>query len=156
MKPDSETKDESVRTDVWIWAVRLFKTRSQAGDACKKNQVMVNGQSCKPARQLRVGDRVEVTKGDLVRTVEVKALLSKRVGAKVVEDYLVDHTPQEAYDKAAEIAQRNRDAVPKRDPGQGRPTKRERRELDEIMVEAEENESAFRKFAKAFGKRRKK
>ncbi|MCB1061689.1 MAG: RNA-binding S4 domain-containing protein [Verrucomicrobiae bacterium] len=140
---------ESVRVDVWLWAVRLFKTRTLAAEACKKNQVSVNGQRVKPARQVRVGDELIVKKGALVRTVAVRALLSKRVAAKEVESYLEDRTTEEAWAAAAEARQRQKEGGLSRDDGAGRPTKKERRELDDIMVEAEEREALFRKLAKS-------
>lgn len=138
--------------DVWTWAARLFKSRSIASSACKKSQVMVNDQRCKPSRQVRVGDRIEVTKGVLVLTVEVKAILHKRVGAKLVGEYLIDHTPLSTYQKAGEISRRKRLSGPKREAGSGRPTKRERRELDQLEAEATDDLESFEKFARAIEK----
>lgn len=144
------TQIESVRVDVWTWAVRLFKTRDLAGAACKKEQVLINGQRCRPSRHVRVGDRLEVRRGILTRSIEVKVLLSKRVGAAVVEDYLIDHTPQEVYDAAAESMRQAREATPQRESGSGRPTKRQRRELEDIMEEAVEDRESFEAFVKSF------
>ncbi len=147
-------KEESVRVDVWAWSVRLFKTRTLAGAACKKEQLLVNGSRCKASRQVRMGDEVQVRRGVLTRTVEVKALLSKRVGAKVVDDYLIDRTPPEEYEKAAEAARLVRTVQPVREAGTGRPTKRERRSLDEVMNEAVEDNEQFEQFVKSFTRRR--
>lgn len=143
-----------MRADVWTWAVRLFKTRSLSGAACRKEQILINGQRCRPSRQVRVGDLLEVRRGLLTRTVEVRALLSKRVGAKRVEEFLIDRTPPEVYEAAAEAIRVAREAAPRRDVGSGRPTKRERRSLDELMEESEEDLASFEEFVKSFTRRR--
>ncbi|MDF2375463.1 MAG: RNA-binding S4 domain-containing protein [Verrucomicrobiales bacterium] len=150
---NDQSQDQSVRVDVWTWAVRLFKTRTLSGAACKKEQILVNGQRCRASRQIRVGDRLEVRRGLLTRTVEVKAVLSKRVGAAVVDDYLIDHTPKEVYEAAAEAFKQVREATPQRAAGAGRPTKRERRNLEEIMEEAVEEKEYFESFVKSFTRR---
>ncbi len=137
--------EDSVRLDIWLWATRLSKTRQMATDACKRSQIQVNGSDAKASRQVRVGDRIEFKRGALNRTVEVKDILNKRVGAKVVGDYVIDHTPKEEYERAAEISRQNRVATPKRKTGAGRPTKKERREMQDFSEEA----SAFEEFAKA-------
>jgi ribosome-associated heat shock protein Hsp15 len=115
---------DSTRVDQWLWAVRIYKSRSIASDACKGGHVTVNGRSVKPATPVRVGDRVEAYAGERQRVLEVVRLIGKRVSAPVAAECLVDHSPppppREAY-------------VPplfSRDPGQGRPTKRDRRQLD--------------------------
>ncbi|MDF1740250.1 MAG: RNA-binding S4 domain-containing protein [Verrucomicrobiales bacterium] len=145
-----QEKQESVRVDVWIWAVRLFKTRTMAAAACKNQQVLINGGRCKPARQVRIGDKIVIKRGIMTRTVEVKAILEKRVGAKLVDDFLIDHTPPEEYQQATEAARYGRSAVPQREPGSGRPTKRERRELDDVMSEMSEVDVSFEDFLKSF------
>lgn len=142
-----------MRVDAWAWAVRLFKTRSLASAACRKEHLLVNGQRCRPSRQVRVGDRIEVSRGALTRTLEVKALLAKRVGAKLVEDYVIDHTPAGVYEAAAEKSRRTREEAPQRESGSGRPTKRERRALDEAM-NREEDPLSFEDFVRAFTKDR--
>lgn len=147
--PAKEGAEETARVDVWLWSVRLFKTRTMAGEACKKGQVEVNGQRVKPARQVREGDEIVVTKGPMVRTVAVKEALTRRVGAKEVATYLEDRTPEEAWEKAAEIRKRNREAMPAREDGSGRPTKKDRRDLEEVMAEAEEREALLRKLARS-------
>jgi len=140
--------------DVWAWSVRLYKTRALAGAACKKEHLLVNGSRCKASRQVRVGDKIQVKRGVLTRTVEVKGLLSKRVGAKLVDEYVIDLTPPEEYDKAAEVAWLARTVQPVREAGTGRPTKRERRSLDEVMNEAAEDNANFEEFVKSFTRRR--
>lgn len=146
---DAQRKEESARIDIWIWAVRLYKTRSIAASACKKSQVLINGSHCKPSRHVRAGDRVEVTRGLLTLTVEVKGILNKRIGAKLIGDYLIDHTPEEVYRRASEIAQRKRQSAPKREAGAGRPTKRERRELEELEAYSADDLEAFEKLVRA-------
>ncbi|MFV0632921.1 RNA-binding S4 domain-containing protein [Demequina sp.] len=121
----------SVRADAWVWAVRLAKTRSQATSECKAGHVRVNGDRAKPSTPVRVGDRVEVTvvhpSGPAqVRIVEVVQLLVKRVGAPVAAAAYVDHSPPPPP-KAERPA-----AFGVRDRGTGRPTKRERRQLDRL------------------------
>ena len=115
---------DSTRIDQWLWAVRIYKARSIASDACKGGHVTVNGRSVKPASPVHVGDRVEAYAGERQRVLEVVRLIGKRVSAPLAAECLVDHSPppppREEY-------------VPplfSRDPGQGRPTKRDRRQLD--------------------------
>lgn len=147
------TQEDSVRLDVWLWATRLFRTRSQASEACKNNRIEINGQKGKPARQVRIGDRLRVNRGQLVQEVEVRATLDKRVGAKLVPVYLIDHTSEEEYERAAAIRRENRLGSPLREAGSGRPTKKDRRELDELMEDSALEMEAFEKFAKAMAKK---
>ena len=116
---------ESARVDAWVWAVRLTKTRSQASTACRGGHVTVNGERAKPATLVRVGDRVEVRLHGTVRIVEAMRLLVKRVGAPVAQTAYIDHSPPPPpRDKAMPFGIRDR--------GAGRPTKRERRQLDRL------------------------
>ncbi|MBP7948138.1 MAG: RNA-binding S4 domain-containing protein [Verrucomicrobiales bacterium] len=103
---------ESVRLDKWLWAVRLFKTRSQATDACRLNRVQVDGREAKPSRELRTGATIAVQMEDLVRTVRVTQLLEQRVGASLVPAFLEDLTPAEAYEAARQRRQQRRMAPP--------------------------------------------
>lgn len=121
--------EETVRIDKWLWAVRLFKTRSQAAEACKAGKVKLGGAPVKSSHDAKVGEIYEITMEQLYKTVEVKALLHNRVGAKLVSDYLADLTPAEEYERIQMIRQYN---FERRDRGTGRPTKRERRDLDEF------------------------
>ena len=143
-----------VRVDIWTWAVRLFKTRSQAAAGCRNNRVQVNGKPCKPSRLVRVGDRVEVTRGFLTRDVEVKNPITKRVGAPVVVEHLIDHTTEKAYEEAAEKSRQLRSGSVTRERGAGRPTKRDRRELEQLMDDSESKLRDFEDFAKAMRKPR--
>lgn len=113
---------ETVRVDRWIWAVRLHKTRSEATDACRGGHVRVNGRTAKAATPVTIGDRVEVRAHGADRVVEVALLLDKRVGAALAAGAYVDHTPPPPEVDGTGVAARER--------GAGRPTKRERRELD--------------------------
>lgn len=115
------------RIDKWLWHVRLFKTRSLATDACKGGLVKLNSADVKPAKDLKRGDRIQVRKGPLTVDVEVKDFPKSRLNAKLVVDFLIDHTPEEEYDKARLIRET---AFVVRDRGAGRPTKKERRDLD--------------------------
>jgi ribosome-associated heat shock protein Hsp15 len=114
-----------VRADAWVWAVRLAKTRSQATAACRAGHVRVNGERAKPATPVKVGDVVEVRGGDRIRVAEVAQLLVKRVSAPVAAAAYVDRSP--APPPREHVA-----PAGVRDRGSGRPTKRERRQLDRL------------------------
>jgi ribosome-associated heat shock protein Hsp15 len=115
----------SARVDQWIWAVRLAPTRSAAADACRGGHVRVNGSPAKPATAVKIGDRVEVQLQRRLRVVEVVQVITKRVGAPVAATCLVDHSPPPPP--------RDEDVpVFTRAPGAGRPTKRDRRRLDQL------------------------
>ena len=117
---------ESARVDQWLWAVRMTKTRSDAAAACRGGHVKVNGKSAKPATPVKVGDRVEAYVHDRQRILEVTTLIVKRVGATVAVDCFVDHSPPPPPEREVDVP------VFQRDPGTGRPTKRDRRELDRL------------------------
>lgn len=113
---------DTTRVDRWVWAIRLYKTRAEATDGCRGGHVRVNGKPAKPATPVRVGDRVEVRVHAVDRVVEVTQVIDKRVGAAIAAECFVDHTPP-----APEV---DRTRIAERDRGAGRPTKRERREID--------------------------
>ena len=113
---------ERVRVDRWVWAIRLFKTRSDATEACRGGHVKVNGQGAKAATMVSVGDRVEVRVHGSDRIVEVVELIDKRVGPPIAAGCFVDHTPPTPEVDRTRVASRER--------GSGRPTKRERRQMD--------------------------
>lgn len=115
----------STRVDRWVWAVRLAKTRSAATAACRGGHVRVNGKPIKPATPVRVGDEVRVMIGSRERIVEVVKIIEKRVGAAVAADCLIDRSPPPPpREFVAPVAIRDR--------GTGRPTKKERRQLDRL------------------------
>ena len=116
---------ETVRVDQWLWSVRLTKTRSDAAAACRGGHVKVNGKTAKPATPLKIGDRVEARLHDRERICEVTTLVMKRVGASVAETCFVDHSPPPPpRDEYVPLFERDR--------GSGRPTKRDRRQLDRL------------------------
>ncbi|MYR43701.1 RNA-binding S4 domain-containing protein [Streptomyces sp. SID5910] len=116
---------ESVRVDSWIWAVRLIKTRSLGATACRGGHVRVNGERVKPAHSLRVGDEVRLRHEGRERVVVVKRLIRKRVGAPVAAQCYIDNSPPPPPREAVAPA-----GI--RDRGAGRPTKRDRRELERL------------------------
>ena len=121
---------DDVRIDKWLWAVRIFKTRSDAADACRNNRVLIGGAFTKPSREVKSGDIITVRKGIISYTFRVMEPVSSRQGAKNVHLYAENITPQEELDKLN---------VPKetvfimRDRGAGRPTKKERRDIEGLM-----------------------
>jgi len=118
---------EETRVDKWLWSVRLFKTRALATAACKGGHVCVNGTTAKPAAPVRVGDRVEAHVHGRERVLEVVRIIDKRVGASVAAECLVDHSPPEPpREQATDVFARDR--------GTGRPTKRDRRQLDRFRT----------------------
>ena len=116
-----------VRVDKWIWAVRIFKSRSQATEACKSGKVSIDGLALKASRMIEIGDIVEVRKEQINRSLEVIELLDKRVGAKLVAKYMKDLTPDEEYNKIDLLKHKSFEF---RNKGMGRPTKKERREIN--------------------------
>jgi ribosome-associated heat shock protein Hsp15 len=120
---------ERARLDKWLWAVRIFKTRSLAADACRVGAVEVGGLVAKPAREVRVGEVVTVRQGIVTRTLGVLAVPVSRLGAKLVPAHCKDLTPPEEYEKARE--QRLQHLLA-REKGSGRPTKRDRRLTDKL------------------------
>lgn len=129
-KPPAMETTPAIRLDKWLWAVRIFRTRTAAASACNGGKVSVNGVAAKPARLVRIGDRISANNGILTRTSKVLGLLDKRVGAPLVSRYLEDLTPAAEYEAARERA---RDAAGRRAPGSGRPTKRDRRILQSFF-----------------------
>jgi ribosome-associated heat shock protein Hsp15 len=121
---------KGVRIDKWLWAVRLYKTRTLAADACKAGRVLVNDREVKPSREVQVGEIVKAQTGDITRTVRVIGLIDKRVGAAVAREKAEDLTPPEEYNKPRE-SNFSRGIV--RPKGAGRPTKKDRRAIDALV-----------------------
>jgi len=118
------------RLDKWLWAVRVFRTRSLASDACRAGSVSVNAQPAKPSRDVRAGEMITVRQGLVLRTLRVVAVPRSRMGPKLVGEYCCDLTPPEEWEKAR--AQRVQQFLA-REKGSGRPTKRDRRLLDRLL-----------------------
>jgi ribosome-associated heat shock protein Hsp15 len=119
----------SVRMDKWLWATRIFKTRSLAAAACDAGHVRIEGHPVKPARPVHLGETITAVTGEIIRTVKVVALLERRVGAKLVPNYLEDLTPASEY---AKPRLPNFQPIALRPKGTGRPTKKDRRETDNL------------------------
>jgi ribosome-associated heat shock protein Hsp15 len=120
-----------VRIDKWMWATRIFKTRTIAVEACKKNRVMINNLAVKPSRMVKVGDIIQVRKPPVTYSFKVRDLTANRVGAKLVPDYLENITPPEQYE-ILELQKIN--GFIDRARGTGRPTKKDRRDLDDFST----------------------
>ena len=120
---------ERVRIDKWLWAVRIYKTRSMATEACKKGRIIINGFEVNPSHEVKLGEAVFIRKLPVVYTIRVKELVNHRLPAQHVKDYMDDLTSPEELEKL-KIGD---NAFFKRDSGAGRPTKRERRLLDDIV-----------------------
>ena len=120
---------DGVRIDKYLWAIRAFKTRSEATEACNGGKVKIAGANCKPSRPLRIGEVIEVRKGMAVYTYKVLAFLEKRVGAAAAADYAENLTPQSELDKLRAPVET---FFVRRDRGAGRPTKKERRTIDAL------------------------
>ncbi|MEC3914251.1 RNA-binding S4 domain-containing protein [Nocardia sp. CDC160] len=114
------------RVDSWTWAVRIFKTRSAAAAACRAGHVRVNGVPVKPAHNLKPGDEIRVRVNGLERIAIVEQLITKRVGAAVAVQCMIDKSPPPPDPQLVAL-------MPRRDRGAGRPTKRERRETDRLL-----------------------
>ena len=119
-----------VRIDKYLWAVRIFKTRSDAAEAVRNNRVLVNGSAVKPSREVKVGDRISVKRMPAVFEYKVLELVSSRQPAKNVPTYCLNITPQSELDK---LTAPRETVFVFRDRGTGRPTKKERRDLDSLM-----------------------
>jgi ribosome-associated heat shock protein Hsp15 len=115
---------DAVRVDRWLWSVRVFKTRTLATDACRAGHVAVNQGVTKPSTSVRVGDEVTIRLGGRDRVLEVVRLIENRVGAQVAAECLIDRSPPPPAEGSTGGFQR--------DPAAGRPTKRDRREMDRL------------------------
>lgn len=119
------------RIDKWMWAARIFKTRTIAAEACKKGRVSINGAQAKPARMVKPGDVVQVRKPPVTYSFKVLQTIEKRVGAKLVPEIMENVTPREQY----ELLEMSRiSGFVNRAKGTGRPTKKDRRDLDEFFT----------------------
>ncbi len=126
---DKNNKVESIRIDKWLWAVRLFKTRNTAAEACKGGKVKIDGKVVKPSRDIKVGDLISIQQTPIIKEVKVLQIIKNRVSAKLAVESVEDITPKEEYDKLKMMNELNYE---RRDRGVGRPTKKERRTIGKL------------------------
>jgi ribosome-associated heat shock protein Hsp15 len=120
---------EKLRIDKYLWAIRIFKTRTLAAEACKAGRIKLEGQNIKPSHEVKVGEVYQVSKGIERKVIRVTALLENRMDAKSVVNFFEDETPAE---QTVQFKTMFHAPVLKRERGTGRPTKRERREIDDM------------------------
>lgn len=127
-----ESKNTEARIDKWLWAARIFKTRTIAAAACKKGQITLRGAQLKPSRIIKVGDVIEVRKPPITYSFKVLQAIEHRVGARLIPEILEDVTPPQQYEllEMSKIS-----GFVNRAKGTGRPTKKDRRSLDEFTQE---------------------
>jgi len=125
-----------MRIDKYLWCIRYFKTRSMATNACKKGQVKVNDQVVKPSREVYATDKIELRKDQINYIIMVNDIPQSRIGAKLVDIYRTDITPKEAFE-AKDLLKYSKDYYRKK--GTGRPTKKDRRDIDDFYETPEED-----------------
>ena len=121
---------DTVRIDKYLWAIRAFKTRSEAAEACRSGKVYVNGSQVKSSKEIKKSDEIEVRKGAVHYKYLVVEPIDKRQGAKLVDQFATNVTPQSELDKLVAPVET---IFLKRERGSGRPTKKERRDIDRLM-----------------------
>jgi ribosome-associated heat shock protein Hsp15 len=124
--------ETSLRIDKWLWAVRLYKTRSLASEACRTGKVIINEQTVKPSREIKLSDVLQIRQGPITKTVRVISFPPNRVSAKLVVNFMEDLTSPEEYKKLQLMKD---GGFVKRERGSGRPTKRDRRDIQEFFPE---------------------
>jgi len=120
---------ETLRLDKLLWAARCFKTRTKAAEACRGSTVKLNGRTAKPSAPVRPGDALQVRKKALTRTLRVRELPESRVGASVLPRFVEDLTPESEFEAAREKRRRARMSTAEK----GRPTKKDRREIERLL-----------------------
>lgn len=120
---------DTLRIDKWLWTVRLYKTRTQASEACKGGKIKIDGQNTKASREVKVDEIIEIQQPNIKRIVKIIKLSKNRVAAKLVHELIEDLTPEEEYEKLDMLRQFNAE---KRDRGIGRPTKKDRRIISKL------------------------
>lgn len=123
--------DQGLRIDKWLWSVRLFKTRSLATEACRAGKVRINEIPVKPAHSIHEGDIISVSHPPIIKTVRVTGLTTGRISAKLVAGFMEDLTPDSEYEK---LRLKHEAGFEHRPRGLGRPTKRERREIEYLKL----------------------
>lgn len=118
------TSPSNVRIDAWLWAIRAYKTRSAATAACRAGHVRINGNPVKASQSVIIGDTIQVRQSGFERILEVRRLIAKRVGAEAASHCFTDHTPERPAAPAL--------GLPQRDRGAGRPTKKDRRDMQKL------------------------
>ncbi|MCQ2177073.1 MAG: RNA-binding S4 domain-containing protein [Bacteroidales bacterium] len=121
---------DSVRIDKYLWAIRVFKTRTESADACNGNKVKIGGVNAKASKAVKIGDVLEIRKGPVQLTYKILQLTENRMGASLVPDFAMDLTPES---EKAKMHVPRETVLVSRDKGSGRPTKKERRTLDALM-----------------------
>jgi len=122
------TELDEIRVDKWLFAVRLFKTRGQASEACRKGKIKLNDLTIKASKSIKIGDIVKIRQSPIIRSLEVINLTERRIGPKLVENFAQDITPKEELDKYHKaIRNRNENKF------QGRPSKKERKLINQFM-----------------------
>lgn len=122
----------SVRVDRWLWAARIFRTRTLATEACQRNQVKLGGKPIKPSRNIKAGDTLSIKLGPLVKEMKVVGLTEKRVSAPLAKLLFTDLTTDDVYQEAREQKAQLKPTISLQ-RGMGRPTKKQRRQLDEFL-----------------------
>lgn len=124
-----------MRIDKYLWCVRYYKTRNIATEACKKNQVTLNGNIAKPSKDILPGDKITFRKDQITYIIKVLSIPDNRVGAKLVDLYRIDETPAESF---AHLEMLKLSKAHYRKFGEGRPTKKDRRDLDDFEFDTNE------------------
>ena len=124
----AEKGADKVRLDKWLWAARFFKTRGLSADEIGRGRVQVNGQAAKASREVRVGDRIELRQGHVARTIVVRAASDQR-GSATIASAMFEETPESIAQRTQQALERRLNAEPSLAIEQGRPTKRDRRDL---------------------------
>ena len=127
--------ERGLRIDKWLWAVRIFKTRSLASESCRSGKVKILDQAVKPSHEVKVDEVISIALAPITKTVKVVALTGNRVSAKLVAGFMEDITPQEEYQKLKRMKETTFEF---RERGIGRPTKRERREIEFLKLYLDE------------------
>jgi len=124
-----------MRIDKYLWCIRIFKTRNIATESCKKSQVKIDGINCKPSKVVYGGEIISVRKNQINYKIEILAVPESRIGAKLVQQFCKDITPKEEFEKL-DLLQYSKDYYRKR--GTGRPTKKDRRDIDDYYESPEQ------------------
>jgi len=124
-----------MRVDKWLWAVRQFKTRTLASEACEKGKILIGEQAVKASRLVKEGDEVKIKRTGLARHIKILKLSNNRLGPKLISEYFEELTPKEEIEA---YKARLTKITMYREPGTGRPTKRDRRVLDDFFNDLEE------------------